>query len=146
MNAKADAKTSPDSGLDHALDEAIATVPGCVMAGYADLATGVMLGVRSTEAYPQEALDLASNTAADLFGHPDLTSIENWVLQGEDGDDVPKRRFEEFVILSDQLMHLYASSKEHGEYAVVLVAKRSANFGMLMAKSRQAVNLILTAA
>ncbi|MEZ5931584.1 MAG: hypothetical protein R3F54_06485 [Alphaproteobacteria bacterium] len=139
MNAAAATKDT----LDEALDDALAGVPGCVIAGYVDLSTGIMLGIRAKGNFPQEALDLVSTTAANLFGHADLTSIENWVLDHGDGKASGSGQFEEFVVLSEQLMHLAARSKEHGDNAVVLVARRSANFGMLMAKSRQAVSQIL---
>ncbi|NJO38959.1 MAG: hypothetical protein HC871_16860 [Rhizobiales bacterium] len=142
MNAQTATKVS----LNQTLDDALASVPGCVLAGYVDLATGIMLGIRAKASYPQEALDLVSATAANLFGHADLTAIESWVLDGGKSGASGAGRFEEFVVLSEHLMHLCARSKEQSENAVVLVARRSANFGMLMAKSRQAITQILAAA
>jgi hypothetical protein len=120
----------------------VGSVPGCLVAGYVDLATGVLLGVRSLEPYPQEVLDQISDTAAGLFDHPDLRSIEDWLLQEGENEESDTDSFQEFVVMSDQLLHLYTSCRDHSDHVVVLIARRDTNFGMLITKSRQAASLV----
>jgi hypothetical protein len=134
------------SNLEQALDDAVRSVPDCLIAGYVDLPTGVLLGVKTMGKHPQEALDLISSTVADLFGQADLSAVENWLLDGQEEATPGANACQEFVVMSDELLHMYTRCKDNDEHAVVLIARKSANVGMLISKSRKAAGFITNAA
>jgi hypothetical protein len=127
--------------LEQALDDAVRSVPDCLVAGYVDLPTGVLLGVKSVGKHSQEVLDMMSSTVADLFGQADLGAVESWLLDGREASE-EANACREFVVMSDQLIHMYTRCEDNDEHAVVLIARRSANIGMLISKSRKAASLV----
>lgn len=125
--------------LDTALTKAQQTIPECVAAGYVDMSTGMLLGVRTVDSHPQEVLDLVAAATADLFQGQNVTSIERLFRksrgQAEDGNHY----FKEIVVFSDNLIHVFMRAKQKRDQAVVIVTRGSANIGMVLAKSRQAL-------
>ena len=130
------------SDLDRALDEALQSVPDCLLAGYIDVATGVLLAAKTACPVPREALDLLSSTAADFFEHADLGAVENWLIKSQEVQGMATTTCQEFMVMSDQLLHMYTRCKDNSDHIVALIAKRSANVGLMIAKSRKAAGFI----
>ena len=128
--------------LDTMLAKAQQAVPECVAAGYVDMSTGMLLGVKTVDSHPQEVLDLVAAATADLFQGQNVTSIERLFRKsrghGEDGSHY----FKEIVVFSDNLIHVFLRAKKKKDQAAVFVSRGSANIGMVLTKTRQALNEI----
>jgi hypothetical protein len=124
------------SALDKSLQMAMNQIPECVASGYVDMQTGLLLGVKTVDSHPQEVLDLAGAAAADLFQGPNVTAIENVFkkARGIKSDDV--HFFQEIVVFSDNLLHIFMRCKKNTNHVLVFVSRKSANVGMVIAKSR----------
>jgi hypothetical protein len=112
-------------------------VPECVAAGYVDMATGMLLSVKTVDSHPQEVLDMVSAATADLFQGANVTAIENMFkktrgVRGADG----QHYFQEVVVFSDNLLHMFLRCKKNVNHVIVFVCRKSANVGMVIAKSR----------
>ncbi len=125
--------------LDTALTKAQQSVPECVAAGYVDMSTGMLLGVKTVDSHPQEVLDLVAAATADLFQGTNVTAIEKMFRRarghGEDGSHY----FREILVFSDNLLHVFMRAKKKKDQAIVIVTRASANVGMVLSKSRQAL-------
>jgi hypothetical protein len=123
--------------LDTALTKAQQTVPECVAAGYVDMSTGMLLGVKTIDSHPQEVLDLVAAATADLFQGQSVTAIEKLFRrtrgQSEDGNHY----FKEIIVFSENLIHIFLRSKKRKDQALVFVCRGTANIGMVITKSRQ---------
>jgi len=124
--------------LDAALAKSQTSVPECVAAGYVDMSTGMLLGVKTVDSHPQEVLDLVAAATADLFQGQSVTSIEKLFRKsrghGEDG----AHYFNEIVVFSDNLLHVFLRSIKYPDQASVFVCRGTVNIGMALTKSRQA--------
>lgn len=132
--------------LDTMLSKAQQAIPECVAAGYVDMSTGMLLGVKTVDSHPQEVLDLVSAATADLFQGQNVTSIEKMFRkargQGEDGTHY----FKEIVVFSENLIHVFLRARRKADQAAVFVTRITANIGMVLAKSRAAMDEIESAA
>ena len=66
--------------LDNALQEAISGIPECVAAGYVDLSTGMLLGIKTVDSHPSEVLEILAAATSDLFQGTNVQLIENYLL------------------------------------------------------------------
>jgi hypothetical protein len=122
------------------LQLAMSEVPECVAVGCVDVATGMLRSVRTVDSHPQEILDMVSAATVDLFQGVNVTAIENMFkkargVKGEDG----QHYFQEIVVFSENLLHMFLRMKNNVNHVLVFVCRRSANVGMVIAKSRIAV-------
>jgi predicted regulator of Ras-like GTPase activity (Roadblock/LC7/MglB family) len=129
-------------GLDQALDDALNSVPECLVVGYLNLTTGVLVGVRTASNHPQEALDLVSTVAAGLFDDANLSAVERWMVAGQDTDEGGDAGVQELVVMSDRFLHLFTRCKANRDHAAVFVARKSANIGLAITRSRKAANAL----
>jgi hypothetical protein len=60
--------------LDTVLQKSVTSVPDCVAAGYVDLASGMLLGVKTVDSHPQEVIELLAAATADLFQGPSVAA------------------------------------------------------------------------
>lgn len=132
--------------LDTALAKAQGSVPECVAAGYVDMSTGMLLGVRTVDSHPQEVLDLVAAATADLFQGQSVTAIEKMFRKGRGHGEDGKHYFNEILVFSDNLLHVFLRSKKHRDQALVFVCRGSVNIGMALTKSRQALGDVEAAA
>ena len=128
--------------LDASLAKAQGQIPDCVAAGYVDMSTGMLLGVKTVDSHPQEVLDLVSAATADLFQGQNVTAIEKLFRksrgQAEDGNHY----FKEIIVFSENLIHVFLRAKRNTDQAAVFVTRGSANIGMVITKSRAALSAI----
>ena len=124
------------SALEIALAKAIREVPECVAGGYVDLSTGMLLAVKTVDSHPREVLDLVAAATADLFQGSNVAAIERMFKKARGIKDDGHHYFQEMIIFSDNLLHVFLRGKKHQDHVVVYVARKSANIGMMLAKAR----------
>ncbi len=110
-------------------------VPKAVAAGVVDMGTGMLLHVSTVESHPQEVLDLVSAATKDLFEGDNVTTIENTFkkVRGVDGDE---RYFQEIIVTSTNLLHVFARLKSMPTVVAIVVCRVDANLGAVLMKTR----------
>lgn len=121
--------------LDKAIQEGVNNIPECVAGGYVDMDTGMLLGVKTVDSHPQEVLDMVAAATADLFQGKNVTAIED-MFKKHRGVEYEGHYFEEIVVFSENLLHVFQRGKTHRNHAIVWVCKKSANIGMVLTKAR----------
>ncbi len=132
--------------LDQALASAISTVPECVAGGYVDLASGMLLGVKTVDSHPNEVMDLLAAATADLFQGGNVTAIENIFKKARGTTGDKHHYFQEVMVNSDNLIHVFLRAKKNEEQVACFVCRKSANLGMVITKARQAMPSLEAAA
>jgi len=125
--------------LDTALVNTQRTVPECVSAGLVDMKTGMLLGIKNASPYSQEILDLVAAATGDLFQGQNVTMIEAMFRKHRGVKEDGRHYFQEIIVLSDNLLHVFLRCKRNEDLVLVTVAKNTANLGMVIAKSRAAL-------
>jgi len=132
--------------LDGALSKAQQAVPECVAAGYVDMTTGMLLGVKTVDSHPQEVLDLVAAATADLFQGQSVTAIEKLFRKSRGQQETRGHYFNEIIVFSENLIHVFIRGKKRRDQAGVFVTRASANIGMVLSKSRIAFAEVESAA
>lgn len=125
--------------LDKALQDAISSIPECVAAGYVDLTTGMLLGVKTVDSHPAEVLEVVAAATADLFQGTNVVLIENMFKKARGVENDGHHYFQEMIVNSDNLIHIFLRSKSNEEHVVCFVCRKSANLGMVLTKSRTSI-------
>lgn len=128
--------------LDLALAKAQQDVPECVAVGLVDLATGMLLGVRTLDSHPQEVLDLVAAATSELFGGQSVVAIEKLFRRSRDQPEDGRHYFKEIIVCSDNLLHVFLRSKKNAGQVVCFVCRSSANIGMVLSRSRNAIEAV----
>ncbi len=126
--------------LDSTLSEVVRTVPDCLAAGFVDMSTGMILGIKTVDSHPQEVIDVLAAATGDLFQGSNVVTIEKLFKRARgvaDNDDT--HYFNEFVALSQNLIHVFIRGKKVPNTALVTVCRAGANLGMVLSKTRQAL-------
>ncbi len=126
--------------LDSQLNESIKNVPECLAAGYVDVGTGMLLAVKTVDSHPGEVLDLLAAATADLFQGPNVVAIEDIFKKSRGTNDSDAHYFQEIVVLSDNLVHVFLRGKTYTDHIITFVCRKSVNLGMALAKSRMEVS------
>jgi hypothetical protein len=124
--------------LDQALQVAATAIPECIAAGYIDLATGMLLGIKSVDSQPNEVVDLLAAATADLFQGPNVRMIESMFKKARGLNNDGHHYFQEIIINSDNLLHIFLRGKNE-EQVACFVCRRSVNLGMALTKARGAM-------
>ena len=124
--------------LDKALSAAQTDVPECVAVGYVDMSSGFLLGVKTVDSHPGEILDLVAAATGDLFQGKNVTEIERLFDQSRGITDRAHgtHYFNEIVVFSTNLIHVFIRSKKNPSHVAVFVARIGANIGMVLTRSR----------
>jgi len=130
------------SDLDNALQEAISNIPECVAGGYVDLASGMLLGIKTVDSHPQEVLELLAAATADLFQGSNVVTIENMFKKSRGVEMDDHHYFQEMIVNSDNLIHIFMRGKSNQDHVLTFVCRKSANLGMVLTKARGAVPAI----
>jgi hypothetical protein len=125
--------------VDAALQSAISSSPQCVAAGYVDLVAGVLLGIKTLDAYPTELLDFLAVAGADMFQGPSVVGIERAFDKARGLDNGNRHYFQEILVTSDHLVHVFLRSKKNQNHASCFVYRKSMNIGLAMTESRAAM-------
>jgi hypothetical protein len=122
--------------LNDAITKSIGKIPEGVAGGYVDMSTGMLIGVKTIESHPQEILDMVAAATADLFQGENVTLIEKMFKQHRGLEDDGHHYFQEIIVFSDNLLHIFQRCKNNPDHAVVWVCDKSANVGMALTKAR----------
>ncbi len=125
--------------LEKEIQDATKQIPECVAGGYVDLASGMLLGVKTVDSHPTEVMDLLAAATADLFQGDNVVTIEN-IFKKARGIEVDNHHyFQEMIVLSDNLIHIFIRGKQYVDHVACFVCRKSANIGMALTKARAAV-------
>lgn len=130
------------SQLDAQLTQAVGSIPECVAGGYVDISSGMLLSIRTVDSHPREVVDLVAAATGDLFAGPNVTMIEKLFNKARGLPDNGHHYFQEIIVNSDNLIHVFMRGKRHPDYVAVFVCRKSANLGMVLTKSRLAMPAI----
>ncbi|NBM14568.1 hypothetical protein [Streptomyces sp. GC420] len=120
-----------------ALVKALRTeTPDCVAAGVVDMGTGMLLSYETVDSHPPEVLDLLAGATLDLFQGRTVVMIEN-VFKERRGVQSDQHYFQEILVNSDNLTHLFIRMNESQDVVAVAVCRKSVNVGMLFAQARR---------
>jgi hypothetical protein len=129
--------------LDKALATAQAQVPECVAAGYVDMASGLLLAIKTVDSHPAEVIDLVAAATGDLFQGKNIVEIEQLFKKSRGLPEDPNSHyFNEIVVFSTNLIHVFLRSRRYPTHAAVFVARASANVGMVLVKTRAALTVV----
>jgi len=128
--------------IDAALQSAISSSSQCVAAGYVDLVAGVIIGMKTLDAYPQELLDFLAVASADMFQGPNVAGIERAFDQARGMTGERRHYFQEILVTSDHLVHVFLRSRKNQNHASCFVYRKSVSIGLAMTESRAAMQTI----
>lgn len=121
---------------DAIVRDVLTTVPKAVAAGVVDLASGLMLSIRTVQSLPRNVLEILAPTTRELFEGEMVTSIENQ-LKAARGVTSDERYFQEMLIASSHLWHYFARLKKHPRIVLCVVTTLDVNFGMFLVRCRE---------
>lgn len=122
--------------LKEEIQNAVASIPECLAAGFVDLSTGMLLDVKTVDSHPDEVLEVVAAATADLFQGPNVTLIESMFKKIRGVDDDGHHYFQEIIVNSDNLIHVFLRGKRVEDHVVTFVCRKSANLGMVLTKAR----------
>ena len=125
--------------LDTALEEAIKTIPECLAAGYTDLESGMLLGMKTVDSYSDEFLETLAAATTEMFQGTNVILIEDMVKNSRGLPLDDKHYFKEFIVNSDNLVHVFIRGKINANQVATFVCSKSANLGLVLNKSRAAI-------
>lgn len=123
--------------VNKAVAAVVSAVPECVAAGYVDMSSGMLLGVKTVDSHPKEVVELVAAATGDLFQGSNVSAIERMFkkirgVKHEEGHHY----FQEIIINSDNLVHVFLRGKKHSEHVLTVVCRKSANLGMVLSKTK----------
>ena len=125
--------------FDNALNQAAASVPECVAAGYVDISSGMLLAIKTVDSHPQQVIDLLAAATADMFAGPNVSMIERLFKKARGLQDDGFHYFQEVIVNSENLIHVFLRGKINPDYVAVFVCRKTANLGMALTKARLAL-------
>ncbi len=112
--------------------------PDCVASGVVDMATGMLLAYETIDNHPPEVLDLLAGATLDLFQGRTVVMIED-IFKERRGVQSDNHFFQEILVNSDNLTHLFVRMTEQQDVVAVVVCRKAVNVGMLFAQTRRVV-------
>lgn len=127
------------SKLDDNLQRAMTSIPECLAAGMVDLASGMVLSIKTVDSHPTQVFDLLAAATSDLFQGPNVVAIEQ-VFKKARGLPASHDHhyFQEIIVNSDNLIHVFLRGKRQ-QQVVCFVCRKGANLGMVLTKARLAL-------
>ena len=113
-------------------------VPECLASGVVDMTTGMLLAVDITDNHPTEVLELLAGATLDLFQGRTVVMIED-VFKERRGISSTEHYFQEMLVNSANLTHLFIRSNQGMDVVAVVVCPKSVNIGMLFVAARRVV-------
>lgn len=122
--------------VENAIRDAMSEVPKAVAAGLVDMASGMMLSIKTVDSHPQQVLDILAPATKEIFEGEMVLAIENMFKKAR-GVDSDERYFQEFLVSSTHLWHYFGRIKSNNNVVLAVVTRGDANLGMLVMKARQ---------
>jgi hypothetical protein len=110
-----------------------------VAAGYVDISSGMLLALKTVDSHPQQVIDLLAAATADMFAGPNVSMIERLFKKARGLQDDGFHYFQEVIVNSENLIHVFLRGKINPDYVVVFVCRKTANLGMALTKARLAL-------
>ncbi|MCO1658661.1 hypothetical protein [Pseudonocardia humida] len=114
-------------------------VPEYLASGVVDLTTGMLLDADTIDDHPRDILDMLAAATADLFEGRTITQIEQMWREQRGSLEDGGHYFQEILIYSNNLVHLFIRSPSNPEIVAAVVCRRNVNIGMFFATARHAV-------
>jgi hypothetical protein len=127
------------ASLDQTIAASISTIPECLAGGYVDISSGMLLSVKTVDSHPAGVLDLVAAATSDLFAGTNVVAIENMFKQARGLAANNHHYFQEIIVNSDNLIHVFLRGKQYPDYVAVFVCRKTANLGMALTKARLAM-------
>jgi len=121
------------------IKDSISNVPKAVAAGLVDMASGMLLTIKTVESHPQEVIDILAPATKELFEGELVTTIENLWKKAR-GVDSDEHYFQEILISSMNLWHYFGRVRSKPETVLTVVCRGDVNMGMMIMKCRELVN------
>ncbi len=121
--------------LNNALTTAVANIPECIAAGYIDLGSGMLMGIKTVDSQPDDVVDLLAAATADLFQGPNVKAIEQIFKRARGLKNDGHHYFQQIIVNSENLVHLFIRGKNEQQVGC-FVCRASANLGMALTKAR----------
>lgn len=122
--------------LDAAINKVVTTIPECLAGGYVDINSGMLLSVKTVDSHPAEVLGLVAAATADMFAGQNVVAIEQMFKKARGVKDDGHHYFQEIIVNSDNLLHIFLRGKKYPDYVAVFVCRKTANLGMALTKAR----------
>lgn len=121
--------------LDKQIEQVLAGVPKAVAAGVVDMDSAMLLAIKTTGSHPKDVFDFLAAATHDLFEGENVVTIEN-IFKKARGVSSDSHYFQEFMVMSDNLIHYFGRCKT-SSMVLGVVCSKDANIGLVLAKSRQ---------
>ena len=113
-------------------------VPEYLASGVVDMSTGMLLDADTVDDHPRDLLDMLAAATADLFQGRTVSQVER-MWREQRGAVEGGHYFQEILIYSNNLVHLFMRSPTNAEIVAAVVCRRNVNIGMLFAQARHAM-------
>ncbi|PWB83606.1 MAG: hypothetical protein C3F11_05700 [Methylocystaceae bacterium] len=127
-----------EQDLKGAIIKAVANIPECLASGYVDIRSGLLLDIKTIDSHPSAVIDLLAAATADLFQGQNVLAIEE-IFKRSRGVENNNHYFQEIIVNSENLIHVFLRSKKYPDYVAVFVCRNTVNIGMMLAKARLAL-------
>ena len=118
-------------------------VPDYVASGVVDMSTGMLLAADTVDDHPAEILDVLAAATVDLLQGRTVVQVEElWRERrgGSTGLVGDRHYFQEVLVQSDNLVHLFMRSQSNEDLVGVVVCRRPVNVGLLFTMARQGMH------
>lgn len=122
---------NPEQVVKACLEE----VPKAVAAGVVDMASGLMVAVKTVDSHPQNVLDVLAPATRELFEGDMVVHIEN-LFKRSRGVTSNERYFQEILISSSNLWHYFGRLRANPRAVLCIVTRSDVNMGMFLIKAR----------
>ncbi len=126
--------------LERTLKNVQRSVPECLAVGTVDITSGMLLSIRTVDDHPEEVLDLIAAATGELFNGENVLAIEDMFKRIRGIKDDAVHYFQEVVIFSRNLLHVFQRCKRNSSTVLVAVCRKTTNLGMVMVKARSALD------
>ncbi len=127
------------ANLDQTISNCVSSIPECLAGGYIDIASGMLLSVKTVDSHPAEIIDMLAAATGDLFAGQNVVAIEKLFKKARGLADDNHHYFQEIIVNSDNLIHVFMRGKRYTDYVACFVCRRTANLGMVLTKARAAM-------
>lgn len=124
--------------LNESIQQTLKNVPKAVAAGVVDLASGMMLDMKTTASHPQEVFDFLAAATKDIFQGESVVTIEN-IFKKARGVKTKEHYFQEIVVYSTNLLHYFSRLPNQPHIVFAVVCSADANVGLVMVKAREII-------
>lgn len=124
------------ANLDQTIAASISSIPECLAGGYIDIASGMLLSVKTVDSHPSEVIDMLAAATADLFAGKNVVAIENMFKKARGLAADNHHYFQEIIVNSDNLIHVFIRGKRYTDYVACFVCRKTANLGMALTRAR----------